>query len=839
MAVPAELRRWFVSASAALTLAVGGVAAPIQDDAQADTAVRIEELLAALEAWRGGDPSAAARLDAAAAALVREDGRRDAADVAAFYRSLDDASLRAGVEFDRRFEALRLRWVAWDTADQSGEAPPFLAFAAELEAELVELIAGSEHLRDVMPCARAEALLARLLLALLEAPERRSVDDDAAELLSRAETLARRSERRFSSAGFATPRLEPLWLIGRLARTRGAPDEARAAFLDAAAIAEYVQRDDWRERALLGLLALERDAGDPRAVRAVIEKLARFRDPKSSWALAREHAASLLHADRAAEAAAFLLDHPPLDSADMGLGDDVGPEAREEWLALSASAALRTGQIAAARGFAAELEGSSEHAILARAALDLVEGRQSQVLTRLAPLLAGEVGCSRAGETLARVQCGEALLALGRPVDAAAMLRTALDSARRWESERATSRGSVLGEWVGVHALALLARAELAAGQALTAAHVALVWQSRGLREGAADPTLAELLSDAAATSLGLATWVVGPDFSVALHVDPAGVASGEVLPLGRSAIERGVLRLRQATLARDSGTEQALAAELARALLPRRLFEALAQRTAASSGASELATESLTVVASGVLERLPFGLLALAGGARLADLQALSVLPGHLPRCKAEPLERRTPWVLAGAPCDARGAARLPAATRELSELAQLVEVERVLQGASCTPSALLRAFGGRAPVHVATHLVPSQDPVRDLHAGHAPIALECSDGALLSARELAGRAPALPLVVLSACATADGEVLDGEGGLGLARTFLAHGTRGAIVTLWPIDDGAARAFALALHAELDRGATPAAATAAASRALRASGRPSRDWAAYRYSGQ
>ena len=202
-----------------LTLAAGGVAAPIQADARPDTAARIEELLAALKAWRGGDTSAAARIDAVAESL-REDGRRDAADVAAFYRALDDASLRAGVEFDRRFEAVRERWVVWDRADHRGDAPPFPTFAAELEAELVELIAESEHLRDVMPCARAEALLARLLLALVEAPERRS--DGDAELLSRAQTLARRSERRFSTAGFATPRLEPLWLIGRL-RTKPAP----------------------------------------------------------------------------------------------------------------------------------------------------------------------------------------------------------------------------------------------------------------------------------------------------------------------------------------------------------------------------------------------------------------------------------------------------------------------------------------------------------------------------------------------------------------------------------------------------------------------------------------
>ena len=44
--------------------------------------------------------------------------------------------------------------------------------------------------------------------------------------------------------------------------------------------------------------------------------------------------------------------------------------------------------------------------------------------------------------------------------------------------------------------------------------------------------------------------------------------------------------------------------------------------------------------------------------------------------------------------------------------------------------------------------------------------------------------------LVTLSACSTAVGEVLSGEGVLGLRRGFVMAGTRNLLMTLWPVAD-------------------------------------------------
>jgi len=65
--------------------------------------------------------------------------------------------------------------------------------------------------------------------------------------------------------------------------------------------------------------------------------------------------------------------------------------------------------------------------------------------------------------------------------------------------------------------------------------------------------------------------------------------------------------------------------------------------------------------------------------------------------------------------------------------------------------------------------------------------------------------------LVSLSACETAIGRQVRGEGVLGLAHAFLAAGARSTLVTLWPVLDQPAADFMTEFYREVHQGASPA----------------------------
>jgi CHAT domain-containing protein/tetratricopeptide (TPR) repeat protein len=173
-----------------------------------------------------------------------------------------------------------------------------------------------------------------------------------------------------------------------------------------------------------------------------------------------------------------------------------------------------------------------------------------------------------------------------------------------------------------------------------------------------------------------------------------------------------------------------------------------------------------------------------------------------------------------------------LPHARREgRAIMTHLGRRSRVLSGAAATEAAVKGAAADPyAILHFATHaLVDDVNPDRSavLLAGGAS-----GEDGLLQAREIADLPLQGRIVVLSACRSATGTVLAGEGVLGLSRSFLEAGARTVVGTLWAIRDDHAAVFFEAFYASLARGHSVGTATRDARRQAIGRGLPASVWA-------
>lgn len=341
--------------------------------------------------------------------------------------------------------------------------------------------------------------------------------------------------------------------------------------------------------------------------------------------------------------------------------------------------------------------------------------------------------------------------------------------------------------------------------------------------------------------------FLLGADRSYAWVVSRAGVAGVE-LPR-RSEIEAAVAAVREQM---KPGEAAATPAPPAFAQLRQRLFQG------AAAPAQLRRFRKLYVVPDGELHFAPFAaLLAAAPRSELAVVPSASVL-AHLPRARAT-----KPGVLVFADpvyesIDAR--LRATTTTRAAAEQAHRFprlrfsaqEAESIRRLAGATPVmglAASRTAFNQTPLHrygvlhFATHAVtfPKQPELSAI-----VLSLQDKDGQpvdgfvrLYDITRL--RLPA-PLVVLSACDTAVGRRLEGEGPLGISRAFLAAGAAGVVATLWAVDDAATAE----LMAEFYRGLfrqrlTPAAALRQAQRAVQAQARWAHPyyWAGFVYTGR
>ncbi|MGH9159659.1 MAG: CHAT domain-containing protein, partial [Vicinamibacteraceae bacterium] len=173
----------------------------------------------------------------------------------------------------------------------------------------------------------------------------------------------------------------------------------------------------------------------------------------------------------------------------------------------------------------------------------------------------------------------------------------------------------------------------------------------------------------------------------------------------------------------------------------------------------------------------------------------------------------------------------RLPHARRETRALARHIGSVDALVGSGASERTLkdrdLRQYG---ILHFAAHAVADES-----HPARSAVLLspgaDAEDG-LLQAREIEELDLDGVVVVLSACRTASGAILSGEGVLSLARAFFEAGAQSVIGTRWPIRDEEAAALFDDFYRALGEGAPLATALRQAKVRAIDAGRPASAWA-------
>jgi CHAT domain-containing protein len=175
-----------------------------------------------------------------------------------------------------------------------------------------------------------------------------------------------------------------------------------------------------------------------------------------------------------------------------------------------------------------------------------------------------------------------------------------------------------------------------------------------------------------------------------------------------------------------------------------------------------------------------------------------------------------------------------LPGSLSEVKEISSTfkkwnaAEPEQMLTGEDATRAHFLDAAPQSRILHIATHAFVLDKSCGNgnplLHSGLVFAGANKSrNSSILTAQQIA----ALDLhgvdwAVLSACNTGSGELKDGEGVMGLERSFRVAGARSVVMALWPVDDQATRDFMRKLYAErFGRHATTADAVWHAARAM------------------
>jgi hypothetical protein len=285
-----------------------------------------------------------------------------------------------------------------------------------------------------------------------------------------------------------------------------------------------------------------------------------------------------------------------------------------------------------------------------------------------------------------------------------------------------------------------------------------------------------------------------------------------------------------------EDGVRRAYTDLLDPASTPR--LDTLASELLGPLTAGRPAPETLLVVPSGILHYLPFEVLPLAGGP-LVEHAATSYLPSAsaLVELRARPVEPAPPRLLAvgdppstGEPAarraglaGVRGLGALPHTRREVERIRSRFgkRWSTALLGPAAAEGRLKAEPLDRYSVlHLAVHgWIDARSAARcGLVLGPGP----GDDDGVLQVREILRLRLAADLVTLSACQSGLGELVTGEGMVGLGRAFFYAGSDSVVASLWSVADDASADLMVAFYDGLADGLPKAEALRRARLSLR-----------------
>jgi CHAT domain-containing protein/tetratricopeptide (TPR) repeat protein len=264
-----------------------------------------------------------------------------------------------------------------------------------------------------------------------------------------------------------------------------------------------------------------------------------------------------------------------------------------------------------------------------------------------------------------------------------------------------------------------------------------------------------------------------------------------------------------------------------------------------------------LVVVPDGPLHRVPFDALRLRDGRAAVERWAIGVAPSAAVasalRRRPDPAARPTRLLALGDPVftgptlslavrdaetyrsafdRAGGLPRLAGSGDEAREVARYAPAADVRLREDASESWLKRADLGRYRViHLATHALVDEASLANTALALSPGG---SDDGFVSPGDLAGLHLDADLVVLSACRTAGGVTVAGEGVQGLTTPLLAAGARAVVATQWRIGDRSTVRLVDDLYAGLARGEPVSDALREAKLAALKRGAPPGEWAGF-----